>query len=84
MRQILTIEVYGMLAKSQIILNKLGLHSSILYYQVCFSITEDCKWDSMMIRQAIQATRPRLYQEHVQRFIGRIGLVPPFPGTKYR
>jgi len=35
------------------------------------------KWDAMMIRQTIQVTQPEAYQEHVQKFTGQIGLIPP-------
>ena len=70
-----------MLIKSQMTLDELGQPNSLNYFQECFSITGDMKWDAMMIRQTIQVTRPETYQEHVQKFTGQIGLIPPFPGT---
>ena len=70
-----------MLIKSQMTLDELGQPNSLNYFQECFSITGDMKWDAMMIRQTIQVTRPEAYQEHVQKFTGQIGLIPPFPGT---
>ncbi len=81
MQKLEPIKMYSMLIKSQVKLNELGLPSSIDYFQECFSITGDMKWDAMMIRQTIQVTRPEAYQEHVQKFTGQIGLIPPFPGT---
>ena len=70
-----------MLIKSQMTLDELGQPNLLNYFQECFSITGDMKWDAMMIRQTIQVTRPEAYQEHVQKFTGQIGLIPPFPGT---
>ena len=70
-----------MLIKSQMTLDELRQPNSLNYFQECFSITGDMKWDAMMIRQTIQVTRPEAYQEHVQKFTGQIGLIPPFPGT---
>lgn len=70
-----------MLIKSQMTLSELGQPNSLDYFQECFSMTGDMKWDAMMIRQTIQVTRPEAYQEHVQKFTGQIGLIPPFPGT---
>ena len=70
-----------MLIKSQMTLDELRQPNSLIYFQECFSITGDMKWDAMMIRQTIQVTRPEAYQEHVQKFTGQIGLIPPFPGT---
>ena len=70
-----------MLIKSQMALDELRQPNSLNYFQECFSITGDMKWDAMMIRQTIQVTQPEAYQEHVQKFTGQIGLIPPFPGT---
>lgn len=81
MQKLEPIRIYAMLIKSQMTLSELGQPNSLNYFQECFSITGDMKWDAMMIRQTIQVTRPEVYQEHVQKFTGQIGLIPPFPGT---
>jgi len=81
MQKLEPIRIYAMLIKSQMTLDELGQPNSLNYFQECFSITGDMKWDAMMIRQTIQVTRPEAYQEHVQKFTGQIGLIPPFPGT---
>jgi len=81
MQKLEPIRIYAMLIKSQMTLSELGQPNSLNYFQECFSITGDMKWDAMMIRQTIQVTRPEAYQEHVQKFTGQIGLIPPFPGT---
>ena len=81
MQKLEPIRIYAMLIKSQMTLSELGQPNSLIYFQECFSITGDMKWDAMMIRQTIQVTRPEAYQEHVQKFTGQIGLIPPFPGT---
>ena len=81
MQQLKPMQMYEMLIKSQMTLDELRQPNSLNYFQECFSITGDMKWDAMMIRQTIQVTRPEAYQEHVQKFTGQIGLIPPFPGT---
>ena len=81
MQKLEPIRIYAMLIKSQMTLDELRQPNSLNYFQECFSITGDMKWDAMMIRQTIQVTRPEAYQEHVQKFTGQIGLIPPFPGT---
>lgn len=81
MQKLEPIRIYAMLIKSQMTLSELGQPNSLDYFQECFSMTGDMKWDAMMIRQTIQVTRPEAYQEHVQKFTGQIGLIPPFPGT---
>ncbi len=81
MQKLEPIRIYAMLIKSQMTLSELGQPNSLNYFQECFSITGDMKWDAMMIRQTIQVTQPEAYQEHVQKFTGRIGLIPQFPGT---
>lgn len=81
MQKLEPIKIYSLLIKSQMTLSELRQPNSLIYFQECFSITGDMKWDAMMIRQTIQATRPEAYQEHVQKFTGQIGLIPPFPGT---
>ena len=81
MQQLKPMQMYEMLIKSQMTLDELRQPNSLNYFQECFSITGDMKWDAMMIRQTIRVTRPEAYQEHVQKFTGQIGLIPPFPGT---
>ncbi len=81
MQKLEPIKIYSLLIQSQVKLSNLGQPNSLNYFQECFSITGDMKWDAMMIRQTIRVTRPEAYQEHVQKFTGQIGLIPPFPGT---
>ena len=81
MQKLEPIKIYSLLIQSQVKLSNLGLPNSLSYFQECFSITGNMKWDAMMIRQTIQVTQPEAYQEHVQKFTGRIGLIPQFPGT---
>jgi len=81
MQKLEPIRIYAMLIKSQMTLSELGQPNSLSYFQECFSMTGDMKWDAMMIRQTIRVTRPEAYQEHVQKLTGQIGLIPPFPGT---
>jgi len=81
MQKLEPIKIYSLLIQSQVKLSNLGQPNSLNYFQECFSMLGDGKWDAMNIRQTIQVTRPDLYQECVQKFVGRIGLIPPFPGT---
>ena len=81
MQNLEPIRVYHLLINSQVTLSELNQPNSLNYFQECFSMTGDMKWDAMMIKQTIQVTRPEAYQEHVQKFTGQIGLIPPFPGT---